>query len=116
MVKNTGRMPGYLKAVIEASVRSCDPACGRGMLRELGYLPSMTECARFGRVSPIPRFWGRPGQPGVQPSTYRIARSSFEHENLNPSAGYREARRAAKSGDVLDEGRSLRSSRSTGKP
>jgi len=116
MVKTSGRMPRNLKAAFEASVRTGNPALGLGMLREPGCGPVATGCAHYGHVSPVTRFWERSGQPGVQPPTYRITGSSFEHENLNPSAGYREARRAAKSGEVLDEGRSLRSSRSTGEP
>src|SRR5215813_12523445 len=116
MVKPSGRMPGYLKTVLEASVWIEAPSLGLGMLREPGCLELATGCARYGYVSSVSRFWRRSGQPGVKPSTYRTAGSSLEHVNLNPSAGRREARQAAKSGDVLDEGRSLRCNPSAGEP
>ena len=105
-----------MKTVLEAPVLMSTPALGLGSLREPGRLGGSTGCARHGHVSPATRVWESPVQPGVEPSTYRIAGSSFGHANLNPGAGQGEARQAAKSGDVLDEGRSLRCSLSAGKP
>ena len=116
MVKPSGWIPRYMKTVLEASVWKSAPTFGLGMLREPGCLQLTTGCARHGYASPVTRFWGKPVQSGVEPSTYSIVGSFFEHMNLNPSAGNREARQTAKSGHVLDEGRSLRCSPSTGEP
>ena len=116
MVKKPGRMSRELKTVLETSVLMPTPVLGLGMLRESGRLIAATGCTRYGYVSPATRFWEGPGQPGAQSSAYRIVGSSPEHVNLNPSAGHCEARQAAKSGDVLDEGQSLRCSPSAGKP
>lgn len=105
-----------MKTVFEASVWKSTPTLGLGPLREPGRA-SVTDWVYplWVRLFRYP-ILERPGQPGVEPSTYSIAGFSFEHMNLNPSAGYREARQTAKSGYVLDEGRSLRCSRSAGKP
>jgi hypothetical protein len=105
-----------MKTVLEASVLTITPAFTLGLLREPGRLLLPTGCARYGHDVPATRFRGSPEQPGVEPSTYSIKGSSPEHVNLNPSARHREAWQAAKSGDVLDEGQSLRCSLSTGKP
>jgi hypothetical protein len=105
-----------VKTVLEAPVLNATPVFGLGSLREPGRLDVATGCARHGYVSPATRVWESPVQPGVKLSTYRITGSSFEHANLNPGAGHGEARQAAKSGDVLDEGRSLRCSLSAGEP
>jgi hypothetical protein len=102
--------------MVEPSVLTETPALGLGPLREPGCQVVATGCTRHGYVSPATRFWEGPGQPGAESSAYRIAGSSPEHVNLNPSAGHREARQAAKSGVVLDEGQSLRCSPSAGKP
>src|SRR4051812_41727104 len=111
MVKQSGHVSSEMKTEIDASVLILAPASRLGLLREPGRLEAPTGCTRHGYVSSATRFWRRPGQPGVYLSTYSTAGSSPEHVNLNPSAWYREgeARQAAKSGDVLDEGQSLRS-------
>src|SRR5277367_4725994 len=105
-----------MKTEFEASVLTMAPTSWLGLLREPGRLCTTTGCTRHGYVSPATRVRGGPGQPGVYLSTYSITGSSLEHVNLNPSAWHREARQAAKSGDVLGEGRSFRCSLSTGKP
>ena len=53
----------------------------------LGRYFSMTECARHGYAAALSRFGARSVLPGAQPSTYRTKGSSFEHGNLDPSAG-----------------------------
>ena len=58
----------------------------------------------------------RPARPGVKPDTYRTKGDLLEHGNLDASAGSGNARQAARSSDVSHEGRSLRSSPSTGEP
>jgi hypothetical protein len=105
-----------MKTELEASVMSVAPTSGWVGCASLVAIKRPTGCTRYGCVSSATRFWERSEQPGVNLSTYSIAGSFFEHVNLNPSAGRREARQAAKSGDVLDEGRSLRCSPSTGEP
>ena len=72
-------------------------------------------CPSWVRRRPVP-IGRRSALPGVKPTTYRTTGFSFEHGNLDPSAEPAKLRQAAKSGDVSDEGRSLRSSRSAGKP
>jgi hypothetical protein len=106
----------YVKTVLEAPVFKRPPTLRSGLLREPGCPTVVTGCARHGHASLATRFWGRSEQPGVEPSTYRTKGSFPEHVNLNPGAGNCDARQAAKSGDVLDEGQSLRCSLSTGKP
>jgi hypothetical protein len=105
-----------MKTVPEASVLTMAPAFALGLLCEPGRLFVTTGCAHYGHGSLITRFRESPGQPEVEPSTYSIAGSSPEHVNLNPSARSRETWQAAKSGDVLDGGQSLRCSPSTGEP
>ena len=116
MVKSSGGTFRQMKTVFEASVWRSAPATWLGLLREPGRTP-ITDwvCPSWARLHHNP-ILGRPVQPGVEPSTYSIAGFSFEHMNLNPSAGYSEARQTAKSGYVLDEGRSLRCSPSAGEP
>jgi hypothetical protein len=116
MVKQAGHASGNMKTEFEASVLRVTPTIWLGLLCEPGRLYLTTGCTRYGYVSSVTRFWRRSGQPGVYLSTYSITGSSIEHMNLNPSAWHSEAKQAAKSGDVLDEGRSLRCSPSTGKP
>src|SRR5262249_26071092 len=112
----SGRWFRCMKTEFEASVVTMASASGLGLLREPGRLCTTTGCTRHGYVSSVTRVRRAPGQPGVYLSTYSITGSSLEHVNLDPSAWYCEARQAAKSGDVLGEGRSLRCSPSTGEP
>jgi hypothetical protein len=116
MVNSLDKKSSNVKTVLEASVLNLNSTLRLSVLREPGRLCIPTGCARYGYASSATRFWKRPVQPGVKPFTYSIRGSSFEHVNLNPSAGQREARQAAKSGDVLDEGQSLWCSLSTGEP
>jgi hypothetical protein len=84
-VKQGGKFP-QLKTVMEASVWSKNSLLAR-MQPALGRCFSMTECARHGYAAALSRFGARSVLPGVQPSTYRTKGSSFEHGNLDPSAG-----------------------------
>ena len=60
-------------------MRETQPALGR-------YL-RMTGCARYGHAAATSRFGVRSVLPGVEPSTYRTKGLSFEHGNLDSSAG-----------------------------
>src|ERR1700733_16234975 len=71
---------------MEASVRSknsrfasTQPEPGRDF--------SATGCTRHGYAAAPPRMGRRSALPGVQSTTYRTTGSSWEHGNLEPSAG-----------------------------
>ena len=105
-----------LKTAMESSVRSKELASRARMQPEPGRYFSVTGCARHGHAAATSRFGVRSALPGVQPSTYSTKGLSFEHGNLDPSAGPAKPGRANRSGDVSDGGRSLRSSSRAGKP
>ena len=110
------KRPERLKLAPESAVRKAHLSVGKGMQPEPG-------CARVsiwvrpkGRDVARPRRGVRPVLPGEKPATYPIKGPTTEHGNLDPSAGRAKPRQAAKSRKVSDERRSLRSSRSAGKP
>ena len=104
-----------MKMAMESSVRSKDSHV-REMQPAPGRCFRTTGCARDGHAAAMSRLGRRSALPGVQPSTYSTAGSSWEHGNPDPSAGPARFRQAARSGDVSDGGRSLRSSPSAGEP
>ena len=75
-----------LKTAMETSVWS-KPSRIASLQPELGGFLSMTGCARNGHAAATSRFGERSALPGAQPSTYRTKGLSFEHGNLDSSAG-----------------------------
>jgi hypothetical protein len=75
-----------LKTAMEPSVRS-KPSRNARTQPELGSFFSMTGCARNGHAAAKSRLGERSALPGAQPSTYRTKGLSFEHGNLDSSAG-----------------------------
>jgi hypothetical protein len=76
-----------LKTMMEASVRSKNSQHA-SMQPALGRYYRTTGCTRYGYVAAMSRFGVRSALPGVQSSTYRTTGPSFEHGNLDPSAGH----------------------------
>jgi hypothetical protein len=79
-------MSRTMKLVMEASVRNVNPQRA-GALPEPGSLRSTTGYARYGHAARQSRRGVQSAQPGVQPATYRTKGSSWEHGNLDSSAG-----------------------------
>ena len=105
-----------LKSVLEASVRIIDRPSTE-MQRDADCLVYSVCWDRLDRpVGFLVPERNRSALPGVKPTTYSIKGSSRKHGNLNSSARSCEPWQAAKSSDVSNEGRSLRSSPSAGKP
>lgn len=105
-----------LKSVMEASVWIMNRLMTE-MQRDADFLVYAVCCARLIRhVAFLVPERMRSVLSGVKPTTYSIMGFSRKHGNLNPSARSSETWQAAKSSDVSDEGRSLRSSLSAGKP
>ncbi len=76
-----------MKTVFEPPVWSRDPLMGGGCSQSLVAIFSMTERVRHGHTDATSRFGERSALPGAQPSTYSTEGSSWEHGNLDPSAG-----------------------------
>jgi hypothetical protein len=86
-VNRSERMFRKVKTTIEPSVWNENPTSWSGSLREPGCMYTTSGCVRIGHAPSATRFWKGSEQPGAESSTYRIKGSSFEHVNLNPSAG-----------------------------
>lgn len=73
--------------MMESSVRSKDSRTRARTQPALGRCFSLTGCIHYGYAAALSRFGARSVLPGVQSSTYRTKGLSFEHGNLDPSAG-----------------------------
>ena len=76
-----------MKRMLEASVLIAEPSEATAMQPEPGHVNLVTGYARHGSAVLESRSERQPVLPGVESATYSTKGSSFEHGNLDSSAG-----------------------------